>query len=307
VTDAMDLTIMAVRFVQFCAAVFLVGAPVFVLATSLACARAGDVRDEFVTWFRRSLLVAAATALVSGLAWLDVEAAIMGGGWDNAVDPDTVAAVLFNTEFGQAWQWHLGLEAALLAAVFLPARTVWWLVLVSLLGACHGVSLAWAGHAMMGMGADHLLVQGAHILAGGLWLGSLPALYHLLRSAAARPAAALAARRMLPLYSRAGYVVVLALLLSGIGNSLMLVGSVDALLTTSYGRTLIVKLVLVAAMVGVAIANRIMLAPTIAQGEGAPIARLVRSVAAEQGLALLVLAAVSVLGMLPPAMPMEMG
>jgi copper resistance protein D len=306
-TDTMDLGIMATRFVQFCSAMFLCGAPVFVLATTLCCAEDDDGSAEISRWLRRWSLAAAVTALVSGLAWLDIETAIMGGGWDNAVDPGTISAVLFNTEFGHAWQWHLTLETALVAAPFLPMRRAWWLLLVSLLGAAHVASIAWAGHAVMGTVPYELLVQVIHLLAGGLWLGSLAALFHLLRSARRMPSAAAAVRTMLPLYSRAGYVVVAALVLTGVGNSVPLIDSASALYTTSYGRVLTVKIVLVAAMISMALANRFMLAPAVARGEGAaPIARLVRRVAVEQGLAALVLAAVSVLGMLPPATHMDM-
>jgi putative copper resistance protein D len=300
-TGAMDIAIMAVRFVQFCAAMFLLGAPVFVLATVLCHAGAGDIRADFLPWFRRWSLVAALTALASALAWLDIETAIWGGGWDNAIDPGTVSTALFDTEFGRAWQWHLGLEAALVVLLLVPMRGTRWLALLALLGAAHVAGLAWAGHGMMGMSPLQLPVQVIHVLAGGLWLGSLPALFHLLRAARSRPSAEAAARKMLPLYSRAGYGVVAVLVLSGVGNSFFLIDSVNELVTTVYDGVLLLKLVLVAAMIGVALGNRISLVPLVVAGDGAaPIALLVRRVAAEQGLALLVLAVVSVLGMLPP-------
>jgi copper resistance protein D len=108
---------------------------------------------------------------------------------------------------------------------------------------------------------------------------------------------------MLPLYSRAGYAAVATVLLTGLLNSMFLVGSVAALFGTVYGRTLLAKVSLVLLMVAVAAANRFVLQPRIVAGAGAADARaLWRSVAVEQVLGMLVLAAVSVLGMLPPAL-----
>ena len=146
-----------------------------------------------------------------------------------------------------------------------------------------------------------------HLLAGGLWLGSLPALFHL--AALARRDGATEAqealRRMLPLYSRTGYAAVGTVLLTGFLNSWFLVGSIAALTSTAFGRVLCAKIVLVLLMIGVAAANRFVFQPRITAPtlDGAVAVRaLWRSVALEQSLGGLVLAAVSVLGTLPPAM-----
>jgi copper resistance protein D len=292
------------RLVQFAAAMVLVGAPAFALGLSHYCRDFAAAEPEFMRWLRRILALAAVAAILSALAWLDLEAAEMGNGWGEALDPGTVSAVLFETLFGHVWLWHLGIEAALIAALIV-LRGMRAMILVLLLGAAHAVSLAWAGHAVMSGGAAPLIVQAIHLLAGGLWLGSLPALFHLLARARRTPSYALAGavRVMLPRYSRAGYGVVSVLVLSGVGNSIYLVGSLHMLLATPYGRVLLVKIVLVAATIAVALENRTGLMPRVVAGEmAAPIAALVRTVAAEQALALLVLAAVSVLGLLPPAL-----
>jgi putative copper resistance protein D len=110
---------------------------------------------------------------------------------------------------------------------------------------------------------------------------------------------------MLPLYSRAGYAAVGAMLLTGLLNSWFLVGSIAALSSTPFGRVLLAKIILVLLMIGVAAGNRFVLQPKImtAGGDGAvPMGKLWRSVALEQIIGGLVLAAVSVLGTLPPAM-----
>jgi len=302
--SAVETALAAARLVQFAAAMVLLGSPAFALGLALRCTGFAAAERGFERWLRRTLLAAALAALFSAALWLDLEAAVMGNGWSEALDRDTVATVLFDTLFGPAWLWHMGLEAALLVVLLaLSGRLA--LALVVPLAAAHVGSLAWAGHAVMHPGAAPLVVQALHLLAGGLWLGSLPALFHLLACARAAPSAALdrAVRTMLPLYSRVGYGVVALLVLTGIGNSIFLVGSVGALLTTAFGRVLMLKLVLAAIMIAVALGNRFDLMPQVARGKGpAPVAALARRVAVEQGLALLVLAAVSVLGLLPPAL-----
>jgi len=300
-----EAVLAATRLVQFAAAMALVGAPAFALGLAAWCPGFAAAEPGFARFLRRMLAAAALAAVASEAAWLDLEATSMGGSWGAALDPATLRAVLFETRFGHAWLWHMGLAAALLALALAPAvGRVSGFVLVLLLGAAHAMGLAWAGHAMMRPGAGALAAQAIHILCGGLWLGSLPALYWLLARARAAPSPALdhAVRTLLPLYSRAGYFVVTILVLSGIANSALLVGSAGALVASAYGRVLLVKIALVLAMIAVALDNRLMLTPRILDRNPASIASLARHVALEQGLALLILAAVSVLGLLPPAL-----
>jgi len=299
----MEAALAVARLLQFAAAMVLLGTPAFALGVALRCPDFAAAEPAFGRWVRRASLVAALVSLASAALWLDLEAAAMGDAWSEALNRDTVGAVLFDTVFGRVWLWHLGLEAALIVCL-LALRGTGALGLIVALAAAHVASLAWAGHGVMRPGATLLTVLSLHLLAGGLWLGSLPALFHLLTRARAAPSAARdrAVRIMLPLYSRVGYGVVSLLVLTGIANSVYLVASARLLFGTAYGRVLILKLVLVTATIAVALSNRIVLAPRIAGGHGAPVAALARRVALEQALALLILAAVSVLGLLPPAL-----
>ncbi len=297
------MALAAARLVHFAAAMVLFGSSAFALGLQFRCLGFAAAEHNFARWLRHALIAAAIAAFVSAALWLDLEAASMDGSWSGALDRDTVSAVLFETLFGHVWLWHFGLEAALLAALVVLHGT-FALALVLLLAAAHIASLAWAGHAVMHPGATQLVVQVLHLLAGGLWLGSLPALFHLLGRARAEPSPALesAVRTMLPLYSRVGYLVVSVLVLSGIGNSIFLVGSTGELLSTPYGRVLLVKIALVLTMITVALGNRLTLTPQVIARNPAAVAALARRVALEQVLALLVLAVVSVLGLLPPAL-----
>lgn len=292
----MELALVLLRLVEFAAAMLLLGMPAFAFALG-RCAPAASLHRAFDDFLRRSLLGAAAVAFLAAALWLDLEAAIMANGWDAAFDPDTLAAVL-GTAFGRAWIWHLGFGAALLVLYLPPLAPDLRTALGALLGAGFVASLAWAGHAVMRPGLSGVLVQAVHLLAGGLWLGSLPALFRLLGMAPTRERAD-ALRRILPLYSRAGYGAVALVLLTGILNSAFLVGSPGALVGTAFGRMLIVKVGLVLLMVAIAARNRFLLQPQAVSGRSYA---LWRSVAVEQAVAVLILAAVSLLGTLPPAL-----
>jgi putative copper resistance protein D len=98
-----------------------------------------------------------------------------------------------------------------------------------------------------------------------------------------------------------GYVAVALIALTGAVNTLLLVGSLGALLGTSYGRLLAFKILLFVAMVVVASINRFRLAPRISDDPGA-LRALGLTVALEQSLGLAVLVVVSVLGTWPPAL-----
>jgi putative copper resistance protein D len=81
------------------------------------------------------------------------------------------------------------------------------------------------------------------------------------------------------------------------------VGSRDALVGTPYGRLLLLKILLFLAMLVLGSVNRFRLMPQIARQSSpdVPLSSLARSVSAEQALALVILAVVSVLGTWPPA------
>ncbi len=287
----------AVRLVQFAAAMVLLGVPCFALALAAACPAATKTRQDFELWVRPRLVVGTLAALVSALLWLDLEAGIMANGWGRMLDPGTISTVLFGTVFGRAWCWAPGISAVALVAVAVARarRRKAGLGSCRSLAALQVATLAWAGHAMQ-PGVSHLLIMVAHLLAGGLWVGSLPALHHLAAQARQRGAseARAALRRMLPLYSRAGYAAVAVVLVTGLINSLFLVGSLVALFTTSFGRVLLAKIALVLVMVAIAADNRFIIQPRILAVDdvrAVPLSALWRRIALEQRTGVLVLAA----------------
>jgi len=95
---------------------------------------------------------------------------------------------------------------------------------------------------------------------------------------------------------------------SGLLNGWFLIGNVSSLFATPYGQLLIVKLVLLAGMLALAVSNRFWLVPSLTKartddpnGSTAWTARLRNHVLGEQFLGLTVLLIVSVLGTMRPA------
>ncbi len=243
--------------------------------------------------------IAAVVAFAASLGLVSTTAADMAGSAAEGIDPSTLRIVMLATQFGATWRWHLGFVAALVvAAIWRRGPISGGIVLV--LAALGLASLAFIGHAadtpgLPGLGRE--LNQSLHLLAGGAWLGGLLPLYLLLRET--EPGDPVI-KDGVAHFSQIGYVAVALIAVTGTINSWILVGSVGALFGTPYGRLLSVKIALYLVMVGLALGNRLLLAPRIGR-DAAATAALARSVVAEQALGFAILAVVSVLGTWPPA------
>ena len=217
-----------------------------------------------------ALAWALAVSAASGGVWLAMEAASMSGALSaGRFDVHAMALVLRETMFGRVWSWRGVLWILLALSLHLARRATGETARrrrncgATLLAALYLGTLALAGHAAATLpGASrawHLGSDALHVLAAGAWLGALPALAHRLRST--QPAIAL--RQIVQRFSVLGIFCVLVLLASGIVNACFLVGSFAALFGTPYGRVLIVKLVVFAALLGLAAWNRYSLTPRL--------------------------------------------
>jgi copper resistance protein D len=298
----MENLLIVMRFAQFLAMMILFGSalyPYYALPDRAA-------RAEFAAFMQRLALLAGVVGLISALAWLSLEAAAMSGDDKAWHDVGTITTVLNQTEFGGIWRFRLILLAALpliligrMAAKKPPSSFLPLLFGLVLLG-----SLAGVGHGAMGLGFSvwvHLGNQAMHFLAAAVWVGGLFPLYRTMAQRKYDFAfKCLALRR----FSTVGLWAVLLILASGLVNSWFLVGSVHALIFSTYGQLLMLKVSLFLCMVALALFNRLILMPKLNGGaeNKQSLHLLLRTVAAEQILAILVVAAVSVLGNLPPAM-----
>jgi copper resistance protein D len=298
-------TWIAIRFVHFAAVMgaFGIGAfRLYAFAGVSGCAPTRAALDRALAQLARLYAV---VALLSALAIIPFIAAEMAGSRGAALDPAIWRTVLVSTQFGHLWVWHLGFAFVLLMLYTAPtARQAWPATLAALLSL---MSLGLIGHAAMDMGGGvgHKINEVVHLSAGGIWVGGLVPLGVLLWRAV-RPggdAYVALARCGLSHFSQMGYVAVALVAITGTVNSVMLVGSFHAFVTTPYGRLLTVKIVLFTGMIALASLNRFRLVPRLRRSDEVivPLRILLRSVVIEQTLGLALLAAVAVLGTWAPA------
>ncbi|WP_339447176.1 copper homeostasis membrane protein CopD [Pseudomonas sp. EA_5y_Pfl2_R50] len=232
-----------------------------------------------------------AVALLSGIAWTLLITASMADSAAAAFDPHTVGLVLGTTFFGQVWRWHLLINAVLLILLFTPWRSSlpWRLGLSTLLLA----TLAPVGHGAMldGLSGQLLILnQIVHLTCVAAWLGGLLLLVLILRQPT-EPVAAVLRR-----FSGIGYALVAGLLISGLINVRVLTGQWwPTPLFSGFALILLIKAMLVLAMLGLALFNRLRINDCEQRME-----TLRRSVMLEWLLGIGAVAAVSLLGTLPP-------
>lgn len=141
-----------------------------------------------------------------------------------------------------------------------------------------------------------------HLLAASFWVGAFAPLCAAARHLAARDAAAL-----LEAFGRAAVWVVGVLVAAGLTFAAVLLKTPVNLLQSDYGRILLVKLALVAALLGLAALNKLRLVPALAAGEESARGRLTRSIALEAAAFAAILCATAVLTSVatpPPAVSM---
>jgi copper resistance protein D len=307
-----DAGLIAARFLHLAAAMALFGLALFPL---YSYPRGHRPAASASRWLRTSLRGAAWLALLSGLAWVGLSVVSMAGSVRAAADPDALS-VLIETSFGQVWIVRFVLVVALLVLVTRHSDAErhprWTIVLLTGLLL---LSVAFAGHTQTNDGLlriVHVTADGVHLLAAGTWLGGLLALSHLLMAACRFPSPERTANAAAALvgFSGVGYIVVAALVGSGLINAWVLVGSVAKLAATPYGQLLLVKLCLFAAMLALAALNRFRLVPSLARanerGEAtARLRRLRQSVIGEQALGLAVVLIVGYLGTMQPAIALS--
>jgi copper resistance protein D len=312
------VVLVVVRALHFAACISLAGTlaascvvigPVLRRHGGFAAASGIERRLRDLAWASLALV------LISGAGWLaSITAEMSGQPFGTAVTSGALDVVLSQTRVGQDWLLRAALAVPLGACLagrnWRGGTVARWTAFP--LAALMLVTLAWAGHGASDEGVNGVIHLGAdlfHLLAAGLWLGHLIP-FALLLAAARRvgDADAIAAARVVThRFSMLGIASVAVLLASGIVNTWYLSGNAPALLGTSYGRLLLLKIALFAIMVLVAAVNRLRLTPRLDDGTGAlrAIAQLKRSALIETAVGLGVVAVVGLLGILPPGLHTE--
>jgi copper resistance protein D len=248
---------------------------------------------------RRLALIASLVAFITAIAWLALESAAMAEDPSAAIDPEAIAAVLTDTAFGHVWAADLVLAAALVAVVAF-SRAGWGAT--SLVSAALLASLGLIGHAAMQTGAEgalHRANHAVHLMAAGAWIGGLVPFAMCLR-AYERDDLRKDAVRAMAGFSFWGQLIVAAIVLTGVVNIALTSRHPPLPPTTPYRTLLIVKLLLVAIMISLALFNRFVLAPRIKTSANA-LATLRATSLAEIALGCVVVALVSVFALLDPA------
>jgi len=291
----MEAALALCRFVHFLSTMALFGFNAYV-----ALFTAPGVTRELTAAGRRVAAVAIPLALVSALAWLALEAAAMSDGWGGLVDPDVLRDVLTDTDFGIVWQGRLVVALALIGALAIGRHGP--SLFLTLASGLLLASLALVGHATMqngALGAFHRANHAVHLLTTGAWLGGLPAFalcLRMCRDPALRGEAMQAMRR----FSFWGQFDVALIVLTGAVNIALTSGASPFPPVTPYRALLLLKIALVAFMIAIALFNRYILAPRLRQGERAAEGVMMKTSVAEVALAAVVVALVSLFGLLDP-------
>lgn len=155
------------------------------------------------------------------------------------------------------------------------------------------LSLTVVGHATM-LGAITGVLLALHLGGVAFWLGALLPLRQMC-GAAGDADSAMVLADVADRFGRIAQHVVAVLVVVGIAYAAILLGSVTALLTTGYGAALLVKILLVAGLLGLAARNRFQIVPALQEGDLAAAMRLRRTIDHEILVALAILVMSSLL------------
>lgn len=279
----------AARFVHFAALTALFG----LLAFPLYAYGPGENAPRFP----KAIKWGAVLTLLSAWVVLLGASANVGGGAASAFDIRVLSAVVGDTTFGRVWTVRI-LLAVVLAGMLIrpgPTRDPKRLILAGLLLA----SIALTGHSALPGGVPgivHRAADAGHLIAAGWWIGGLLAL--LLAWSRLGPQPHLVLER----FSGVGYGAVAVIVLTGLFKSAILVATVNSSVSTVYGWTLLLKVVLFVGMGVLALSNHYWITPGLKRGGDLALwlTRLRRQVLAEFFLGLGVLAVVGALGAMSP-------
>jgi putative copper resistance protein D len=295
------------RFAHYALLLGLFGLTAFRVVGLRQLAVAGDLPDS-----RSGLLAGSILAPLVSATLMAVSIAAMMGQPVWALDWAMFKVMVASTSIGWAFVVRMALLLAAIAVLAWPPLR-WNLAVAAVLLGLAVATLPWSGHAAASegeLGLLHRLNDALHLLAAGLWIGAITWFTWLIvaahrRSDSAASAPLLAAmHRFAPLGATlVGIVAVTGLvnahLIFGLGNS-------GAVLGTTYGTLLAIKIVTVAAMLLFAARNALFGRRAARerfdaqQAAGPLLPGLRRSLAAELGLAGLVVGLVAVLGLMSP-------
>jgi copper transport protein len=301
-------TTYAIRWLQYLGMILVLGAVSF--------------RFFVVPFVLRRTELAPAGALMSNrlatMAWMGIallalslparlwsQSLAMWGG--ESLAAANLGTLVFRTPWG--WGWLLQIGALIVAAVGLRVaapgggrKRGWGVVAVGAVVLAFVPALS--GHAW---GIEPRLVgvlfSGAHVLAAGVWMGGLAALLLAglpgIRGVQTPEGERPGLVTVVEAFSRMALVAVLVLVAAGVGQNLFLLGSPGNLVSTGWGRTLLVKLGLLAAAGALGLYNWRVVRPALRETPRPGLLRIPATVEFLLGLGILAATAVLVSRALP--------
>ncbi|HEY7894460.1 MAG TPA: copper resistance protein CopC [Gemmatimonadaceae bacterium] len=294
-----------IRWLGFVAMLALVGSVVLARwITPRAAAGRPDLARRVGVQAATVLRMAAVLLVIHAACRLAAQVAALRG---NPPMPVDVRGILTTTVWGWAWLFEVAGAMVAIAAAVKGDAARWRIAGVSAL--VLALSFSFSGHAAA---ATHLRVlavssDALHILAAGCWLGTLLSVAIVAMPAClARPDAerGAAAADFINAFSPVALASATVVGITGVVAAWLRLGSWHAFADTDYGRTLLIKLALVATVLCLGAINWRIMRPAL--GTDAAARRLRRSAALELIAAAAVLAATAVLVASSPPADMDM-
>ncbi len=257
------------------------------------------------TW-KRIVARLASSAILAALAYmlfacvrLFLQTQLVSGNSDP--DLGDFTNLIFRTNWGIAWRTQMAC-AVVICLVLLLQRTLkafaWWFSIALVVTIAFATSLTSHAGSSEVLRTFGVINDASHVLAIGCWLGGL-----FWMIAVALPTLAGVEHRtkrttaIVHAFSKIALWCVGVMLFSGVVSTYFRVGSIGNLVSSTYGQTLIIKLLLVAGVAGVGYYNWRTLRPALGN-EGGPDA-LRKSARMELAVAILVIIATAALVGLP--------
>jgi copper resistance protein D len=236
---------------------------------------------------RLQAVILAGLALFAAVLGFMLRGAALTGASDGMTDPEMLS-LLWQTPVGDALIYRIAGAVLIIAGMVIRGGGYW-------IAVAGGLFALWSftqiGHVSgrEQTGLRPLLL--VHIVGIAFWIGVLGPLRRLSLQPQYLQRAALLGHR----FGQAALAIVPALVLAGLLMAWFLLGDLWALVTTDYGQTLLIKLLLVGATLILAAVNKLRFVPALRTGDERAARHLARSIEIETALLLAVLATTATL------------
>ncbi len=290
------------RWLAYACVLALIGIVTFRFAVEPAVRRSGvavadwksvDARITRVGW------IAAGGIMVATLwrLWAQTYAVF---GLDERVSLELIKIVMLDTSWGSGWLAQMTAAAAVAGAFWASAKTppmAWIAAAVALLA---GATMPLTGHAVSQVPpVIGVVLQGAHVVGAGVWLGTLGVVLVMMVATQRRPGQPAAIAAAVHAFSPVALIGAGVLVVSGLVTAVLYLSHFRDLWATAYGLVLLSKFALFLGVAAFGAYNWRVLRPSL--GSESATNALQRSAAIELLVGTVVLVVTAVLVALPLA------